>query len=870
MSRFCQPTRPESTTYIGLPFNNHTPFRSYDIPFTELDNYYPSILHYHSMNWTGGRLSRHSKKSTGALTARQKEHFARVQAGLRSGTKKKPSPDKWSIFDKFHVDTRPERQSSSQPAVNPKSSHADQYPTTNHRNKHRRESTHRSRKETSRAPSHPSEARDDRQRSLFRQPKIEVMDDSDNDIYNASPPPQYRKAKRTRETSLSLAERVQEQNRELLEEKRQKLLSRGDWVGTRYQQPLKLNFRSPAHDENIGRRRRVKEGHRARYNTKAQAHISLYMAREQSRMGNDSNIQELQRMQGARNDVRIAIGGKVVPTGQSSSSGASRPPVNIAAQSVSSDVMLLDEIEGVHSAENDADEMMSMDLLDAFEREARDEQLKCYDAKNVRYFEGQPVHPAPTRLQRHTMLHQSSSATHFTESPQVNGLHEREQESILPSSPLNSTAAHVGRVRPVIPDSQILENEIWETWMAPSEESTEFSGFGSISPGVSTAFINNQDNDGKMVQDESEDEDTGYQAEMGSQTDIDKSSTSRWKEDEDIDSEIVEIETGGEDGSPHMNRSGKDDDIYSQTQDMEHHSDYSIARLSHSSLQSQSPQLNEELDRACDEDEFEVQENRNSVTSKSVYEEQAETLEDYSEIDDRLIQETLASRDRKVNEISQAIAPKQVRKEDSQDKLWMKFVFGDNTDENSPEPEPESAFGRALGLDRGRGTVSPVIGHLDTAISGDLPRDHSSRSPMFLTSVQRSSATNPLAQQCSSLRDQYGGDSVDPSQQAIPFRDFAYEESRLGTNGSATSSSSGLESVSMVVVPDTVSQGFAWSSFARAQKKTVFTKPKPFVGLKAHSEAYSAKKALHIGRGLRKEKSVSSLDPDEVDAIEDD
>jgi hypothetical protein len=60
----------------------------------------------------------------------------------------------------------------------------------------------------------------------------------------------------------------------------------------------------------------------------------------------------------------------------------------------------------------------------------------------------------------------------------------------------NSTAAQVGKVKPVVPSSQVLDNETWETWMAPlldevncqpKNEEDSVAQERSISPGISTA-----------------------------------------------------------------------------------------------------------------------------------------------------------------------------------------------------------------------------------------------------------------------------------------------------------------------------------------------------------------------------------------------
>jgi len=59
------------------------------------------------MNWTGGRLSRHSRKAEDSVINKQKQHFARVRNNLTNGSAKR-SPAKWSIFDGINVEVRGE------------------------------------------------------------------------------------------------------------------------------------------------------------------------------------------------------------------------------------------------------------------------------------------------------------------------------------------------------------------------------------------------------------------------------------------------------------------------------------------------------------------------------------------------------------------------------------------------------------------------------------------------------------------------------------------------------------------------------------------------------------------------------------------
>lgn len=56
------------------------------------------------MNWTGGRLSRHARKTDGSVINRQKQHFAKVRNTLLHGANK--SPKMFSIFDSITINVK--------------------------------------------------------------------------------------------------------------------------------------------------------------------------------------------------------------------------------------------------------------------------------------------------------------------------------------------------------------------------------------------------------------------------------------------------------------------------------------------------------------------------------------------------------------------------------------------------------------------------------------------------------------------------------------------------------------------------------------------------------------------------------------------
>lgn len=60
---------------------------------------HPIIFISHSkMNWTGGRLSRHSRRADSSTTSKQKQHFAKMRNHLMSGSVKKGLAKRPNLF----------------------------------------------------------------------------------------------------------------------------------------------------------------------------------------------------------------------------------------------------------------------------------------------------------------------------------------------------------------------------------------------------------------------------------------------------------------------------------------------------------------------------------------------------------------------------------------------------------------------------------------------------------------------------------------------------------------------------------------------------------------------------------------------------
>jgi hypothetical protein len=471
------------------------------------------------MNWTGGRLQRHSGKwsKNSALTSRQKEHFAKVQTKLRNGSRKS-SPTKWSVFDGIQVDPLGKQDSH------------------NHRNSRRNvEDVPKSTEgELRRVQSSRRQRSDEEQESTSRQtrtrngqkiergPSVEIIygrSISDDDLYDATPPPQRIKREHAGSGKPSVSTRGGPSKRappetadDPMDVKRRRLLRKVDWVGLSARRPPPLKFVPTRHDEEIGRRRKLTDGHRARY-ARQQAAISSPFA---TRRAQDMET----RYEGVlRNDVRISIGDKVVPPDLSSSSRSSKhvnsPPRSLLTrkrQTLSPDEMLLDNDSLIRDRENiDSDR-----FLHAFEaalfQSAKDRGFAKYNGADrdgkPRHVHRENVieHRKTTRyaLNRNTTSDEPESAASSFSRTAVRSVCDAGVKQPIPrrhhkhpvlhlSSPQgnSSVMARVGQPKSVVPEDQLLDNEAWKSWIVPLAKTPTHCGRNflgrdaSISPGVS-------------------------------------------------------------------------------------------------------------------------------------------------------------------------------------------------------------------------------------------------------------------------------------------------------------------------------------------------------------------------------------------------
>jgi hypothetical protein len=499
-----------------------------------------------SMNWTGGRLSRHSGSSN-PVKARQKQHFAKVQQALRSGPKNH-SPIKWTFFDHVLGD-REGTQRETSAARHTTLQAYDHRDSQSNRTHHGHLSSigYAAPQSSSRRSSQSLEIAQGRQTLIpvMQQPRRVPADD----LYNVTPPPREAKRKREESAAISEMENMVDQEEESLSEKRRKILRKGDWVGVTIQRPLRLSFTSPRKEENIGRRRKITDGHRARYSSK-QLHIISPFPNKRRLLVNQSSSQGgLQNREPPRTDVRISIGGRVVPPGVSSSSAPRRMGSHSTtaygrSQTTSSDMMLLDPNAsaghesprvpssnlaaikysmGSHQRIHNQDFSLNNTSL-ALGLEQGHHIPYVADSTNGWAIRNSETASKPEGKDHHPVGHQNNLEPHpnirhagITPTPENNNPYPRRlifssstasihhpapqssRVSVLlrsaSSDVAESTMAQVGKNKPVIPSSQVLENETWETWIAPEQKydySSDYNEQGGvqhvpISPGVSTS-----------------------------------------------------------------------------------------------------------------------------------------------------------------------------------------------------------------------------------------------------------------------------------------------------------------------------------------------------------------------------------------------
>jgi hypothetical protein len=801
------------------------------------------------MNWTGGRLSRHSGTSN-PVKDRQKQHFARVQQALRTGPTKN-SLMKWSFFDQFaEYRQRSQRKSSAAQYRSLRVYSNQESQSSQQHHGHPSSDQHLAQKNSARRSPRSQEPSQSRQTSVSVKKQLsEVPIDN---LYNATPPP--RKTKRKRKDSIprsemkSLAGRVD--TGESVLEKRRKILQKGDWVGVNIQRPLQLAFASPMEEANIGRRRRLTDGHRARYNSK-QIHITSPFPSQSRLLANHGPNQEgPQRREPARTDVRISIGGRVVPPGISSSSaprrmGSHSTSARRRSQTTLSDVMLLDAEASITqgspqmttsnlaaskylasvpqiNSHSQAPRPMKTSLADEVEQGDH----KSYEANEIgdgwaAVFSDsaselndnvqEPVnnrHMFKAYLERHKrrlsapnndynkddhhgrLIFSSSSTSIHHPAPRSSKV------SVLlrsaSSEITESTAAQVGKVKPTVPSSQILENEIWVTWIAPEQNfdrSSDHDYFNenrniqqfSISPGISTGPTTWHVN---KIRGEREDE---Y---------------------------LLELE------GPYSDEPESCSEISNMT---------TIA-LS------------------------------NGIVTGSSGLAQRETGTVEKELKEIGRGASLVDKEPPKTPVSTVFPDKDITEED-QNESWTKFLFGGDSDEvDARIPTPKR---NAVPSQSGEFSSTSILGQAssdEAALSEVNATLQDANTPAAPSTI--SGATSKVAEvsPCPT-----GSKYSQPNAEMTSTLDYPSWKGGISVQaerGSFLASSSDYASASVAVQAmsqQSASDVVETASLYRPQGKVMFTKPKPFIGRKANVDSASDRRSLHMGRILVKDdKKIES------------
>jgi hypothetical protein len=293
------------------------------------------------MNWTGGRLSRHSRNAACGLTQQQKQYFAKKRNNATSGSLKR-SPLKWAV--------RAEIEESSHPNHHPRITHVGAHRKHSQR-KGQSENQQQEKIENKAVCQSPDGKLAGYPRPLrYREDKLHEYD-----IYNASPHPQPPPARRKRGPSSS-----QTRDSCLVEEigsvdvRKTKILEKNDWTGLSIQRPMQLRYESAGNDKRVGKRRRI-------LGSQVKQHGALAQRRVASPFAGPRKLQSMTTSHAVRqnpnpsmyaewaveprDEVRISIGGKPAHTKARFHLPGRVTPMDSLQQSEDcpSDVILLDE-----------------------------------------------------------------------------------------------------------------------------------------------------------------------------------------------------------------------------------------------------------------------------------------------------------------------------------------------------------------------------------------------------------------------------------------------------------------------------------------------------------------------------------------------
>jgi hypothetical protein len=430
--------------------------------------------------------------------------------------------------------------------------------------------------------------------------------------------------------------------------------------------------------------------------------------------------------------------------------------------------------------------------------------------------------------------------------------------SILRSSSTEiaySTVAQVGKIKAVVPSSQVLDNEIWETWMASLyneeqlyEEDGTVGAARSISPGISTAPARR----------------------------VSRRAPPRYQRA----ATEFEVEEFGEVGTASriVSRSIRDSSINEDHQQERQHR----------------RNVPDSTDRSCmrrvEERSRDVEELRHRpfIIPSPVPE---------FEVDDEnrgSYLGNLHSGLREENTRTQAQSTTNPTKEQDPDDIWRTFIFG------SDEADHISTPVLSPGLDLHNPIASSMLGNPSTAVSAKSPpyiasqyrniSSHSDSTPKSHTPSTSSMVDSSYIEipwnpptGVPSTRMRSTLDGTTSLHASDGSRHSSHSDPALSSDNPTSSKSVCATTASLAVMTSSQSGASKSSESLPSQRhqKLVFTKPKRYQGVKSASESSQVEEEhLHIGYGMMRDNYVearqkkecdiySLVDSDEIDSIED-
>ena len=334
------------------------------------------------MNWTGGRLQRHSRNSAGkSLNYTQKQHFAKVRSRLQTG-QRAVSPLDFALLHAVRDaregrESRTESRSESRPKRQKTlSEYASTAPLANRLNAMKsrqvslgrgtgKELHHRSMRPKpasagsgSRAQDAPSaDHRPSRISNATAREQINEFHSHRHEVASRSKPESNRRD--ACPTTQPLVGNSQAAGSQSLEDKRQSLLQQGDWVCTAITRPLRMNFLSSNNREKVGRRRRISTEERTRrilpISRRVRPSIRDGLLPQAGDWGH----------QGCREDISVRIGGQVHGSQRTTLPGVPEVLSQSQHHSMSSESMLLDKEDRWYGAQGPVSLTAHTSLLSA-------------------------------------------------------------------------------------------------------------------------------------------------------------------------------------------------------------------------------------------------------------------------------------------------------------------------------------------------------------------------------------------------------------------------------------------------------------------------------------------------------------------------